>query len=174
MKINITSLSDKRVSYKVYDLNGKRRKVLCKGKFLHNVTTEIEPKNSEIIVRICRSVSPLSFLYVWLRHVIVVIADLYVSTSTLHFLWETKISGLKSGDTIEVIYTNAVPEKGSITEAERILGQPDALYCSSHPCKKITSFIRKQMWIETLVASVSAIVIIAAVCLIYFKCIGAY
>ena len=174
MKLNITSLSDKRVRCKVYDLNGKRRKVLCKGKFLHNVTQEIEPKHGEIIVRICRSVSPLSFLYVWLIEIMETLGDFYSKGNKLNYLWEIKISKLNAGDTIDVVYTNAVPETSHYYGANRTFGEPDALYCSSHPSKKVKSFIRKQIWIQTLFGGISAIVIVVAICLIYFKCIGAY
>ncbi|MCD8373137.1 MAG: hypothetical protein LUD27_07550 [Clostridia bacterium] len=172
MKVKISSLSDKKVRYKIYDLNGRRRKLLAKGKFLHNAEADVAPSGGEIIVQICRSVSPLSFLYVWFIQVVEAIADFYGTWHKLNYLFETKISDVKAGDTVEVVYTNATPERGKYCDAAAKLGEPDALYSTSHPCKKETSYRRKQIWLGTFISVMSACVIIAAVALIYFKFIA--
>lgn len=62
MKIEFIASYNKILKYKIYDINGEKRKLVCKGKFLQNEEKVISVKGKELIVRIKRHNFFIAFL----------------------------------------------------------------------------------------------------------------
>lgn len=175
MKVIINSLGDKKAKYKIYDLNGKKRKLLSKGKFLHKAETDIAPQNDEIIVRVTRNVSFFSAFYVLFMQIFSLLADTkkgIYSGPELNWFWEIRINNLHDTEVLNVTFNNPKSETRNSWESNGSkLGDTDVLYCTDHSFKRDTSLKNKLIFLEVLFVFLLAGIIVALVFLIYLLCI---
>ncbi|MCD8373136.1 MAG: hypothetical protein LUD27_07545 [Clostridia bacterium] len=112
MKINFTSPYDKKLKYKIYGLNGKKRKLLKKGKFLHNTEEEVTLSADKLIVRVQRC----SMFFAFLNAVYIGIANFCISPrfASDMFKWyslypfeEICLVKLRESDAVQITYNKS-------------------------------------------------------------------
>ncbi len=174
MKISFYSPYEKKLKYKIYGFDGNKRELIGKGKFLHNIETDIKIAENQLIVRVQR----YNILIAFLRAVCVVIANLFYIPNrkkiveatpqylSLYPFEEIRIAGTNSSETINIQY-NAAPLTRMVYRSDRPEKNMivDYLTCSTHKYNSEYSGQRKINKVLYAFAVIFWIALIAAVCL---------
>ncbi len=72
MKAEFVSSYDKKLKYRIYDVNGNKRRLLTKGKFKNNAQADFTPNGGEIIVRVSKANTLFFAFFIWLFNLFMV------------------------------------------------------------------------------------------------------
>jgi hypothetical protein len=151
MKLNIHTEAKKKVKYKIYAINDKKKKLVEKGKFKNEVNLSLDNNAEEIIVR----VSPCGFFALIFSILYLQVWEMFNFGSNsknydhvkymkdLNYYNEIEIRNCKNIETAEVLYRYTpyiitYPNKRRLPK-EKWGPQVEPLVCTNHP------YIKKEM-----------------------------
>ncbi len=175
MKVIINSPCGKKVKYKIYEFNGSKRKLLRKGKFLHNIETDIKTKENQLIVRVQR----YNIFIAFLKAIYVVFANIFYTPGMSHSVRnitfrlfpfdEILVKDLTRADKMEIGYKPAPMARVEYRLKQNF--KVDYLTCNSHPYETEQSGKKQTNTILYVFTAIFWIALILGICLIVRFCV---
>lgn len=141
MKIFIHSFSKEKLAYKIYGFDGGKRKILRKGRFTGNFSTDISVSGKELIVRIARrnffvafwaalyvGIANFGNLLIYKPRMIGVGLSKYLS---LYPFEELRVTDIGRSEVMEIVY-HSPPLYRRVNFREKTVVS-EYLTCNTHP-----------------------------------------